>query len=230
MRVSEREVIIPIDGVRLYGTLAEVPDARAAVVFAHGSGSGRHSGRNRYVATELQLAGFSTLLFDMLTEDEEEAERDGQHLRFDVDLLAMRLTTASQWLARRLGDEPSIGYFGASTGAAAALVAAARAPEHIDAIVSRGGRPDLAGPELEKVHAPTLLVVGSEDRAVLDMNERALEHLDARAALEVVEGATHLFEEPGALEVVAALSRQWFGQHLRLQPALHDSPGFEAQP
>jgi len=218
MRVSEREVIIPTDGVRLYGTLAEIAGSPAAVVFAHGSGSGRHSARNRFVATELQLSGITTLLFDMLTEDEEESERFDQHLRFDIDLLAMRLTTASQWLARRLGGALSIGYFGASTGAAAALVAAARAPEHIDAIVSRGGRPDLAGPELERVQAPTLLIVGGADYAVRQMNDAALEHLHCRKHLEVVTGATHLFEEPGALEEVAGLARHWFSGHLRLDP------------
>lgn len=227
MAMHYREVWIPAGGVQLDGVLSIVPGSRAVVVFAHGSGSGRHSGRNWSVAGELQRAGICTLLFDLLTEEEAEAERYTRHLRFDIDLLALRLTSAARWLPAPggLGPGPlSIGYFGASTGAAAALLAAARAPENIDAIVSRGGRPDLAGPGLAKVLAPTLLIVGSEDRAVLELNREAAAQLRAPHELEVVRGATHLFEEPGTLEEVAGLARRWFATHLIGQPSREESP------
>jgi len=214
-KVIDEEVLIPTDGSRLPGTLSLVPDSPAVVLFAHGSGSGRFSSRNRFVARELQLSGIGTLLFDLLTAEEEDVERHTKHLRFDIELLAARLIAATWWLEQHHRPNASIGYFGASTGAAAALVAAVRAPDHVEAIVSRGGRPDLAGSELDHVRLPTLLIVGGADRAVLEMNRGALEHLDTEAQLEVVPNATHLFEEPGALEEVAGLARRWFMTHLR---------------
>jgi pimeloyl-ACP methyl ester carboxylesterase len=188
------------------------------VLFAHGSGSSRLSPRNRYVAGVLQQAGCATLLIDLLTPEEEEAERWTRHLRFDIGLLAQRLVDATHWLVREpvTGHLP-IGYFGASTGAAAALVAAAREPDRISAVVSRGGRPDLAGEELTKVRAPTLLIVGDKDVPVIGMNRAAQQRLRVETELELVAGATHLFEEPGTLEQVAELASQWF---MRYFPAL----------
>jgi putative phosphoribosyl transferase len=194
-----------------------VPDgARAIVLFAHGSGSSRHSPRNRQVAETLEQAGLGTLLIDLLSEEEERVDRTTGSLRFDIDLLAERLLSAADWVAadERAGSlRPA--YFGASTGAAAALVAAAERPE-TGAVVSRGGRPDLAGDALPHVQAPTLLIVGGEDTHVLELNREALERLGGEKALEVVPGATHLFEEPGALDEVARLARDWFTE--RLQP------------
>jgi dienelactone hydrolase len=192
-----------------------VPDgARAIVLFAHGSGSSRHSPRNRRVAETLQEAGLGTLLIDLLSEEEERLDRTTGSLRFDIDLLAERLLSATDWLG---ADEDAAslrrGYFGASTGAAAALVAAAERPE-TGAVVSRGGRPDLAGDALERVQAPTQLIVGGEDTHVLELNREALDRLGGEKALEVVPGATHLFEEPGALDEVARLARDWFTERL----------------
>jgi dienelactone hydrolase len=185
------------------------------VLFAHGSGSGRHSPRNRYVARALQRAGLATLLIDLLTPEEEEADLRSGHLRFDVGLLAGRLAAATDWLAENpdTGDL-RIGYFGASTGAGAALVAAAERPQEVGAVVSRGGRPDLAGDALPRVRAPTLLIVGGNDAPVIGMNEEAFARLRADKELEIVAGATHLFEEPGALEEVARLAAAWFARHL----------------
>lgn len=185
------------------------------VLFAHGSGSSRHSLRNRYVAGVLQQVGLATLLMDLLTREEEEAEQFTRHLRFDIDLLAGRLGGALDWLAQ----EPStaalnIGLFGASTGGGAALVAAARKPEAVGAVVSRGGRPDLAGEALPFVKAPTLLIVGSLDTVVIELNDQALQQLHCEKEMRLVPGATHLFEEPGALEGVAQLARDWFLRHL----------------
>ena len=182
------------------------------VVFAHGSGSSRHSSRNRQVAAALHDAEFGTLLFDLLTPDEEAVDmRTGEH-RFDVQMLGDRVVASIDWL--RQVDESPIGLFGASTGAAAALIAAAARSRDVFAVVSRGGRPDLAGDDLPSVRAPTLLIVGGRDTAVLEMNESARAHMEAETGLEVVPGATHLFEEPGALDVVARLARDWFERYL----------------
>ena len=187
----------------------EIPEgARAVVLFAHGSGSSRFSPRNRYVAQTLNRAGLGTLLMDLLTEEED----SDPSLRFDIQFLANRLLRATEWLGHR--TRLLTGYFGASTGAAAALAAAAQRPNDIYAIVSRGGRPDLAGDALESVLAPTLLIVGGMDRTVLELNRRALHRLRAGCELAVVPGATHLFEEPGALDEVARLAQEWFTKHL----------------
>jgi putative phosphoribosyl transferase len=209
-------VRIQVGSVTLEGDL-QVPDnARGVALFAHGSGSGRHSPRNRFVAGQLQAAGLGTLLIDLLTSDEEAVDRHTAHLRFDIPLLAERLVAATQWL----GQDPAtrdlaIGYFGASTGAAAALVAAAAVPERIGAVVSRGGRPDLAADALPRVRSPTLLIVGGRDLTVLELNRAAMDRMRTEVRLEIVPGATHLFEEPGTLEIVAHLARDWFLQHLR---------------
>jgi pimeloyl-ACP methyl ester carboxylesterase len=188
----------------------------AIVLFAHGSGSGRHSPRNQAVARVLREAGIGTLLFDLLTPDEEIGERRGGMLRFDIGLLAHRLADATAWVKQHSeGDHvPALGYFGASTGAAAALIAAAEMPGDIGAVVSRGGRPDLAGDALARVVAPTLLIVGSLDAAVIELNEAAYERLACEKEMVLVPGATHLFEEPGTLEMAAALAAEWFRRHL----------------
>lgn len=203
------------DGARLEGSLTIPAGATGLVLFAHGSGSSRHSPRNRFVAEVLQSAGLATLLFDLLTGEEEAVDERTGHLRFDVELLAGRVLGAA--LATRELPETSalrIGYFGASTGAAAALIAAARRPDLAEAVVSRGGRPDLAGAHLEQVRAPTLLLVGSEDTEVLALNRQALELLRGPRQLAIVEGATHLFEEPGTLEEVARAASAWFVRYL----------------
>lgn len=209
-------VSIPADGVILTGDLTVPIGAGGIVLFAHGSGSSRHSPRNRFVADAIQAAGSGTLLFDLLTaEEESEDERDG-HLRFDIELLARRLVIATQWIAGRSHERHfGLGYFGASTGGAAALVAAAEMGPSIDAVVSRGGRPDLAGDALPRVVAPTLLIVGGSDELVLELNEEAYGRLQCDKRLAVVPGATHLFEEPGKLEEVAALAADWFHQNLK---------------
>ena len=213
--VEERPVRVSADRVGLEGNLAFPGSARGVVLFAHGSGSGRHSPRNRYVARALREAGLATLLVDLLTEEEEEVDLRTRHLRFDIGLLAQRLVGATKWLAQNSDTRNlRIGYFGASTGAAAALVAAAEHPKPVGAIVSRGGRPDLAGPALPRVAAPTLLIVGGNDFPVIDMNRDALEQMRTEKRLEIVPGATHLFEEPGALEQVARLAAGWFVRHL----------------
>jgi putative phosphoribosyl transferase len=211
----EREVIVPTAGVELQGSLAVPGAAPGVVLFAHGSGSGRHSPRNQYVARVLCQAGLATLLMDLLTADEESVDQYTSHLRFDLDLLARRLIGATDWL-RNVPEMSNLaaGYFGASTGAGAALMAAAERPDVVRAIVSRGGRPDLAGPALMRVHAPTLLIVGGADAPVIDLNERAMELLEGEKELRVIPAATHLFEEPGALEEVARLAADWFVRHL----------------
>jgi len=200
----------------LDGELSIPPGATGVVLFAHGSGSSRHSPRNQYVAQVIHDAGIGTLLFDLLTPREEEEDSETGHLRFDIPLLARRLVDATTWIAgqpdtRNLG----IGYFGASTGAAAALVAAAELGPEIGAVVSRGGRPDLAGPALPAVQAPTLLIVGGEDRLVIRLNEESYARLQCVKQLVIVHGATHLFVEPGALEAVARLAAGWFQQYRR---------------
>jgi putative phosphoribosyl transferase len=213
--MQEREVRISARPVTLEGNLDIPTGAGGVVLFAHGSGSGRHSPRNRYVARELRRAGLATLLIDLLTLEEEEIDVRTRHLRFDIGMLAQRLVGATDWLKRESDTRNlRVGYFGASTGAGAALVAAAERPEEIDAIVSRGGRPDLAGKALARVRAPTLLIVGGNDAPVIEMNREAIGQMNVEKELEIVPGATHLFEEPGALEEVARLAADWFVRHL----------------
>ncbi|MEU9619423.1 MULTISPECIES: dienelactone hydrolase family protein [unclassified Streptomyces] len=209
--MNSEEVSIPADGSAIVGDLVIPAQAAGVVLFAHGSGSSRHSPRNRAVAATLRQAGLGTLLLDLLTEPEERVDAvTGQH-RFDIGLLGRRLVSAVDWL----GDRPAtaelpLGLFGASTGAAAALVAAAERPGRVRSVVSRGGRPDLAGEVLSRVRSPVLLIVGGADREVLRLNQEAAEHLRVPHGLHVVPGATHLFAEPGALEAVADAACQWF--------------------
>ena len=210
----EQEVRLPVDGVTLFGDLARPPAARGVVLFAHGSGSSRHSPRNRAVARVLRSSGLATLLIDLLTRKEEAEDAATGHLRFDIALLARRLMAVTDWLHEEPGTRPlPVGYFGASTGGGAGLVAAAERPE-VFAVVSRGGRPDLAGPALPRVSVPTLLVVGGDDVPVIAMNRAAAARMRAEVRIEIVPGASHLFEEPGALERVAALAARWFEDHL----------------
>ena len=213
---DERIVRVPAGTVTLEGNLA-VPDAaRGLVLFAHGSGSSRHSPRNRYVARVLQEAGLATLLVDLLTTEEEAVDARTAHLRFDIGMLAGRLVHATEWLGEH-APGLGVGCFGASTGGGAALVAAAERPDRIRAVVSRGGRPDLAGDALPEVRAPTLLVVGGEDVPVIAMNRDAMARMRGEVELVIVPGASHLFEEPGTLEHVAALARDWFLRYLPAQ-------------
>jgi dienelactone hydrolase len=208
----EQPVRIPLGKVILDGTLVLPDAAKGVVVFAHGSGSSRLSPRNVFVASTLQKSGFGTLLFDLLTREEDYVYEN----RFDIDLLTARLVGATHWLTARPETKGlPIGYFGASTGAAAALQGAAQAGKVISAIVSRGGRPDMAMPSLPKVLAPTLLIVGEHDPEVLQLNRLALAMLVGEKELTIVPSATHLFEEPGALEKVATLARDWFSRHLK---------------
>jgi dienelactone hydrolase len=208
-------VSVPVAEAVLEGDLVLPEQARGVVLFAHGSGSNRQSPRNRRVAETLNGAGFGTLLLDLLTPEEDELDRLTAELRFDVDLLARRLIAAVGWLRGERGLSLPLGLFGASTGAAAALVAAAAWPDDVAAIVSRGGRPDLAGTALQQVTAPTLLIVGGADPQVLELNRRALAELAAPVKrLVVVPGAGHLFEEPGALDEVAHLAAEWFAEHV----------------
>jgi len=213
---TETAVAVPVDGLDLEGTLSVPREATGVVLFAHGSGSSRHSPRNRFVAAELQQAGLGTLLIDLLSAEEERVDARTGELRFDIGLLARRVVAATDWLAKQAAATGlPIGCFGASTGAAAALVAAAERPDVVAAVVSRGGRPDLAGDALGRVRAPTLLIVGGNDEVVLDLNRQAQATLRAETKLEIVPGATHLFPEPGKLERVAELARDWFTRHLR---------------
>jgi putative phosphoribosyl transferase len=201
--------------ISLEGSLLVPEQPQGVVLFVHGSGSSRHSPRNQFVAQMLQKAGFATLLIDLLTLSEEEQDRATGHLRFNITLLSERVEYATDWLMQQpITQLLKIGYFGASTGAAAALVAAARHPLHVGAVVSRGGRPDLAGDELTKVQVPTLLIVGAKDREVLNLNYKAASLLAGEKQIEVIAGATHLFEEPGALEQVARLAGRWFKHYL----------------
>jgi dienelactone hydrolase len=214
--ITEEAVKIPPIG--LSGDLVVPAEARGVVLFAHGSGSSRHSSRNRYVASVLQQGGLATLLLDLLTGAEEEVDLQTGNLRFDIGLLAGRVGEAAEWLQR----EPStrslrVGCFGASTGGGAALVAAAESPATIRAVVSRGGRPDLAGSALPRVQAPTLLIVGERDDPVIELNRKAMAEMRCEKELAIVPGATHLFGEPGTLEQVAKLALKWFSRHLGQQ-------------
>ena len=224
-REGEETVTIPVGTVTLTADLSVPAGARGLVLFAHGSGSSRLSPRNRFVAAALSRNGLGTLLFDLLTADEELADEIDAHLRFDIPLLAARLVAVTKWAsAQARASRIPIGYFGASTGAAAALIAAAELPDAVGAVVSRGGRPDLAGESLAAVRAPTLLIVGGDDVAVLEMNREALRSIRAPKELAIVPGATHLFEEPGALQEVARLAADWFTRHL----GRHDTAGLAA--
>lgn len=210
-----QDLQIPIQNFALRGDLIIPESARGLVLFAHGSGSGRKSSRNRYVASVLQQHRIATLLFDLLTEQEEIVDARTAHIRFDISLLANRLIQVTDWLRlTKLKDaNTSLSYFGASTGAAAALIAAAHFGNSISAVVSRGGRPDLADRALPEVTAPTLLIVGGHDYPVIEMNSTALAQLRCVKQMEIVPGATHLFEEPGTLEAVSALAANWFVRH-----------------
>jgi putative phosphoribosyl transferase len=219
------EVQIPAGSATLDGNLTivrhgesvrrRVDQTKALVLFVHGSGSSRHSPRNQFVARTLNQAGLATLLFDLLTPEEESVDLYTREHRFDIGLLAERLVYASKWAKQqKLTTDFRIGYFGSSTGGGAALVAAAELPEEVGAVVSRGGRPDLAGEALPKVKAPTLLIVGGEDHVVIDLNEQAHTQMKCERKIDIVRGATHLFEEPGALEQVAKLASDWFIGHI----------------
>jgi putative phosphoribosyl transferase len=212
------EVQIEAGRAVLSGSLTVLEDASGLVLFAHGSGSSRHSPRNQFVARSLNYAGLATLLFDLLTQEEEAIDLQTRELRFNIDLLAERLIEATKWAK----EQPQtcnlrIGYFGSSTGGAAALVAAAQVLQDAGAVVSRGGRPDLAGEALPKVLAPTLLIVGGNDDIVIELNEQARDKMQCKVKLEIIPGATHLFEEPGALEKVANLASEWFIAHLAVK-------------
>jgi pimeloyl-ACP methyl ester carboxylesterase len=213
-------VRVPIGDRALDGDLGLPPGARGIVLFAHGSGSSRHSPRNQFVARSLERRNLATLLVDLLTPEEEAIDDRSAEYRFDIPMLAQRLVTIVDWLARRADTATlPIGLFGASTGGGAALMAAADRPDRIGAVVSRGGRPDLAGAALAKVRAPTLLVVGGFDTPVIQMNRDAMDGMHGEVRLEIVPGATHLFEEPGTLERVAELAGDWFTRHLRPAPS-----------
>ena len=217
MSIKSLSIYIPLDTGEIEGDLNIPECSTAIIVFAHGSGSSRHSPRNKYVARTLNEAGMATLLIDLLTAHEEDIDRETGELRFNIDLLADRLSAVTNWLHTQDATERlHIGYFGASTGAGAALVAAAKHPEVVEAIVSRGGRPDLAAGSLSGVHAPTLLIVGGNDPMVIELNRQAAAELKAEYRIEIIPGAGHLFEEPGALEHVAILAREWFEDHLIL--------------
>jgi dienelactone hydrolase len=226
MDTTPREVRIPSGDAWLYGDLAIPRGSRGIVLFAHGSGSGRHSSRNRRVAQHLQTAGMATLLFDLLTAEEEQRDIHTREHRFDIPLLTRRMEDAAAWLRSReeLKQAP-IGFFGASTGSAAALIAAARLGDGVAAVVSRGGRPDLAGPAaLAAVKAPTLLIVGGADHGVIELNQESYERLHCEKEFLVVSGATHLFEEPGALDRVSEAAAQWFSTHFAKVPSdLHEA-------
>lgn len=220
-RPESRSVLIPLDSGYLRGNLTVPPDARGLILFAHGAGSGRLSTRNRMVARRFQEQHFGTLLFDLLTEPEAAKDVTGAAVQFNIELLAARLVAAAEWLgAQPVAYSLPLGYFGASTGAAAALLAAASQPDLVSAIVSRGGRPDLAGSALKEILTPTLLIVGGEDSAVIRFNEGALARLAAPVKeLVIVPGASHLFEEPGTLEEVAYIASIWFARHLHRRPS-----------
>lgn len=212
----ERDVQLRVSGVVIQGTFAVPPDPVGVVLFAHGSGSGRFSSRNRFVSDVLRQGALATLLVDLLTSEEDAVDQLTREFRFDIPRLADRLIGAIDWL----GEQPEsatlpVGLFGASTGGGAALIASAQRPDRVLAVVSRGGRPDLAGDALPAVRAPTLLIVGGDDASVIELNRQAMARMTAQVELEIVPGATHLFEEPGTLEEVARLAREWFLHHLR---------------
>jgi len=211
------EIILPVGRLELRGTLTIPQHARGLVIFAHGSGGSRLSPRNRYVAEALRARALGTLLFDLMTESEDRPDRVDASLRFDVEMLAERLLGVTRSVRARAQALP-IGYFGASTGAAAALIAAAEAPDLIRTVVARSGRPDLAGPALARVEAPTLMIVGGADDHILHLNRAAAHRMTARCDLAIVQGATHLFDEPGALDEVAGLARGWFTRWLLESP------------
>ena len=212
---ENRDIEIPAGNVQLNGELIIPEGATGIVLFAHGSGSSRHSPRNQFVARVIREGGIGTLLFDLLTREEESVDIYTRHLRFDIRLLAERLMEATRWLEKESDTRDlNVGYFGASTGGGAALVAAAELGADVKAVVSRGGRPDLAGAALPKVTAPTLLIVGERDEPVIEMNKEALAQLNCEKELKIVPNATHLFEEPGTLEEVARLATEWFKRHL----------------
>jgi dienelactone hydrolase len=206
---------IPLNEHAMHGDLAMPHDTKGVVIFAHGSGSSRHSPRNRYVASVLQFTGLATLLIDLLTTEEDRIDQRTLQYRFDIALLADRLVKVTDWVHQHHSfAHLKLGYFGASTGAAAALIAAAERPQIVEAVVSRGGRPDLAGRALSRVLAPTLLIVGERDNEVALLNQQAAARISAPTRIEIVPGATHLFEETGTLEQVALLAREWFMRNL----------------
>jgi dienelactone hydrolase len=213
--VELREVTIPAGKAVVKGNLTVPQGAKGIVIFAHGSGSGRFSPRNMQVAREINKAGIATLLIDLLTQEEEQVDEFTGEFRFDISLLAQRLVHATEWVKKNPDTKSlAVGYFGASTGAAAALIAVAKLPQHVKAVVSRGGRPDLAGEYLADVRAPTLLIVGGDDTEVLELNRQASEQMTSERKIVVVPGATHLFEEPAKLEEVARLAIGWFSKYL----------------
>jgi len=214
-KTKEEVVVIPVGKATIEGNLVIPIGARGVVLFAHGSGSGRFSPRNQYVAKVLNEAGIGTLLIDLLTKEEDEIDTATGEFRFDIGLLSQRLEVATEWLKQNPATKSlAIGYYGASTGAAAALIAATKFPKDVKTVVSRGGRPDLAMQHLQKVKVPSLFIVGEKDTVVIDLNKKAMEQVPAEKKLEIVPGATHLFEEPGKLEEVAKLSADWFLAHL----------------
>lgn len=213
--MDEGLIKIKVDKVELTGNLLIPEGAEGVVLFAHGSGSSRHSPRNQFVAELLREGELATLLIDLLTKDEEKVDERSGELRFDIDMLTKRLVGLTNWLSKYSATKRmKIGLFGASTGAAAALATAAVLPAKVAAVVSRGGRPDLAGNALSKVQAPTLLIVGGDDTIVIDLNQKAFDLLQTTKELVIIPGATHLFEEPGALEEVGRLAEKWFQKHL----------------
>jgi putative phosphoribosyl transferase len=215
--MEQLATIVPLGRIELSADISLPDHAKGLVLFAHGSGSSRHSPRNRHVANVLNRGAVGTILIDLLTEEEEVVDLQTAELRFDIPLLGRRVAAITDWIGHQPGlRKLGLGYFGASTGAAAALVAAAERPNVVSAVVSRGGRPDLAGPSLKRVLAPTLFIVGGEDTVVLDLNYSAMAQLplETQRKLEVVAGASHLFEEPGTLDQAAALARDWFREHL----------------
>ncbi|HEX6125760.1 MAG TPA: dienelactone hydrolase family protein [Pyrinomonadaceae bacterium] len=210
------EIKVPVDDIALDGELILPDDATGVVLFAHGSGSSRHSPRNKFVADVIRESNLGTLLFDLLTPEEESVDIYTRHLRFDIGMLARRLVAAATWLKTlQVTSDLKIGFFGASTGGAAALVAAAELGNGVAAVVSRGGRPDLAGAALPRVMSPVLLIVGGLDDVVITLNQQAYAELQCEKEMKIVPGATHLFEEPGTLEAVAELAANWFGHYLR---------------
>ncbi len=214
MIATHKSVKIELEETILKGDLLVPQKSQRIVLFVHGSGSSRFSPRNKRVATQLNQAGLATLLFDLLTAQEEEADRLSGEYRFNINLLAKRVVATLNWLQEKFSETLSVGLFGASTGAAAALIAVARMPNKVGAVVSRGGRPDLAINQLHLVKAPTLLIVGGNDKTVIELNRRAFDMLNVEKKLEIIKGASHLFEEPGTLDSVAKLSIEWFNRFL----------------